>query len=58
MDQVCYEARLIRFIIEKNLTNVQFESHQDQDKAFLEDKLNFLDNQVLLNITAKALRND
>ena len=35
IDKECLTARIIRFLVEKNLTNVKFTSHQDEDRQFL-----------------------
>lgn len=58
MDELCFETRLIRFLIEKNLTNVQFENHQSVDKKFLSLKISVIENLALVEIASKALSNE
>ena len=54
----CYEARLLRYIVEKKLENVGFISHQEIDKEFLSVNINSLNDDCLKHITQKALENE
>jgi hypothetical protein len=57
-DHICFETRLIRFLVEKNLTNVQFESHQSIDRGFLNEQLAVIEDKGLIEITSKALSHE
>ncbi|HEU4552188.1 MAG TPA: hypothetical protein VFS25_05115 [Chitinophaga sp.] len=53
----CYEARLMRFIVEKRLTEVEFVSHKQVDMEFLAANVSSIKDDCLKHITLKALAN-
>lgn len=55
LNENCYEARLFRASIEKNLTKVVFEKHIEQDKDFLKNNVHNVQDKNLKRITEKVL---
>jgi hypothetical protein len=53
----CYEARLMRFIIEKKLSDVGFVSHTETDIEFLSTNVEAVQDDCLKHVTLKALSN-
>lgn len=53
----CYEARLMRFIVEKKLEDVTFVSHKEMDMEFLSAHVATITDDCLKHITLKALAN-
>ena len=58
INENCYEARLLRFIVERKLENVKFVSHQEIDKNFLFANMDLLNDDCLKHITQKTLANE
>ncbi len=54
----CYEARLLRFMVEKKLEHVEFVSHQQADKEFLSKNIVLINDDCLKHITQNALANE
>ncbi|WP_143304653.1 hypothetical protein [Chitinophaga vietnamensis] len=54
----CYEARLFRFLVEQKLEHVKFTSHIEQDRSFLQDQVNHVQDDYLKELTFKALENE
>lgn len=57
IDSNCYEARLMRFIVEKRLTEVDFVNHKQTDMEFLSANVAGVQDDCLKHITLKALSN-
>jgi hypothetical protein len=57
IDGNCYEARLMRFLVEKRLTEVDFVNHKQTDMEFLSANVADLQDDCLKHITLKALSN-
>jgi hypothetical protein len=53
----CYEARLMRFIVEKKLAEVNFVSHKQTDIEFLTTNVENIQDDCLKHVTLKALSN-
>lgn len=58
IDAACYEARLLRFLVENKLENVKFTSHAEADRDYLQAHVDSEQDQYLKAITLKALANE
>ena len=58
IDAACYEARLLRFLVENKLENVKFTSHMEMDRDYWLANVNSGQDQYLKEVTLKALENE